>query len=424
MLRKTYWVLLTIFICQIAYATTLTTNYSLNKPASGDTDWAAEINANWDTIDGQMKTNADNITADIATHAALASVHHTATTDTFVTNKDSHDHNGGDGATITHSNVGSQTSDDHHNEAHTIASHSDTTGTGAELNTLTDGSTTSLHAHAGSGSGGTSRSISNSAETLTTNFTALFIKDDLISLETTADMIVLGLDTDNANTWTAAQTFNDFDVTVEHSVIAGEVTVDDVAYGAGWNGVLRVPTQNAVYDQVELKAPITSPTFQTSINGAYLTASEIAITDGSKNIVSAAVATYPSLTELTYVKGVTSGIQAQIDGVGGGSPGGSTNQIQINSGGTFNGVSGLTFDTGSSLLSVVGGSTVDGFLTVSGGVTFSSLDTYDTLLLLDGSSLSTHSSWDMQSQDGTCANCFLDNTETIICSSVTCSSKF
>lgn len=58
----------------------------------------------------------------------------------------------------------------------------------------------------------------------------------------------------------------------------------------------------------------TSPTFGTSITGSYLTASEILITDASKNIVSAPVATYPSLTELTYVKGVTSAIQTQIDG--------------------------------------------------------------------------------------------------------------
>lgn len=44
-----------------------------------------------------------------------------------------------------------------------------------------------------------------------------------------------------------------------------------------------------------------------------LTASEMVITDGSKNLVSAAVATYPSLTELTYVKGVTSAIQTQMN---------------------------------------------------------------------------------------------------------------
>ncbi|KKK55547.1 hypothetical protein LCGC14_3073430, partial [marine sediment metagenome] len=35
--------------------------------------------------------------------------------------------------------------------AHTVASHSDTTGTGAELNTLTDGSEATLHSHAADG---------------------------------------------------------------------------------------------------------------------------------------------------------------------------------------------------------------------------------------------------------------------------------
>ena len=40
-----------------------------------------------------------------------------------------------------------------HAEAHTVASHSDTSGTGAELNTLTDGSETTLHSHAVSPTG-------------------------------------------------------------------------------------------------------------------------------------------------------------------------------------------------------------------------------------------------------------------------------
>ena len=48
----------------------------------------------------------------------------------------------------THASTTGQTADDHHSEAHTVASHSDTTATGAELNELTDGSTTVLHAHA------------------------------------------------------------------------------------------------------------------------------------------------------------------------------------------------------------------------------------------------------------------------------------
>lgn len=74
-----------------------------------------------------------------------------------------------------------------------------------------------------------------------------------------------------------------------------------------------VPSAKATKTALDLKAPLTSPTFATSMNGSYLTASEILITDGSKNIVSAAVATYPSLTELSYVKGVTSAIQTQLD---------------------------------------------------------------------------------------------------------------
>ena len=37
-------------------------------------------------------------------------------------------------------------------------------------------------------------------------------------------------------------------------------------------------------------------------NGTALTASQLTATDASKNIVSLAVATYPSLTEISYVK--------------------------------------------------------------------------------------------------------------------------
>ena len=38
-----------------------------------------------------------------------------------------------------------------HDESHTVASHSDTTATGPELDELTDGSVTALHSHAGGG---------------------------------------------------------------------------------------------------------------------------------------------------------------------------------------------------------------------------------------------------------------------------------
>jgi len=61
------------------------------------------------------------------------------------------------------------------------------------------------------------------------------------------------------------------------------------------------------------KAPLTAPTFGTSITGSYLTASEMLITDADKKIVSAPVATYPSLTELSYIKGLSSAIQTQLN---------------------------------------------------------------------------------------------------------------
>src|SRR3990167_4703077 len=61
-----------------------------------------------------------------------------------------------------------------------------------------------------------------------------------------------------------------------------------------------------------LVAPVLGAATGTSLQLSGLTASEILITDASKNLVSLAVATYPSLTELTYLKGVTSAIQTQI----------------------------------------------------------------------------------------------------------------
>jgi hypothetical protein len=49
------------------------------------------------------------------------------------------------------------------------------------------------------------------------------------------------------------------------------------------------------------------------LNATSLTASQIVGTNADKDLVSLAVATYPSLAELAYVKGVTSAIQTQLD---------------------------------------------------------------------------------------------------------------
>jgi hypothetical protein len=60
---------------------------------------------------------------------------------------------------------------------------------------------------------------------------------------------------------------------------------------------------------------ISSPSgnFTESVNIASQTASTIAGFDANKNITSLSTATYPSLTELSYVKGATSNIQTQIN---------------------------------------------------------------------------------------------------------------
>ena len=48
---------------------------------------------------------------------------------------------------ISHNDLANIGSDDHHNELHTVASHSDTTATGSQLNALVGGSETTLHSH-------------------------------------------------------------------------------------------------------------------------------------------------------------------------------------------------------------------------------------------------------------------------------------
>ncbi len=56
-----------------------------------------------------------------------------------------------------------------------------------------------------------------------------------------------------------------------------------------------------------------SGSFSSNLSLSNQTASTIAGFDSSKNIVSLNTTTYPSLTELSYVKGVTSSIQTQLD---------------------------------------------------------------------------------------------------------------
>ena len=74
-------------------------------------------------------------------------------TSTAICASGAHTHDGTTGGgSIDHDDLTNVTADQHHAEAHTVASHSDTTATGTELGTLTDGSNAdALHVHAGAG---------------------------------------------------------------------------------------------------------------------------------------------------------------------------------------------------------------------------------------------------------------------------------
>lgn len=87
---------------------------------------------------------------------------------------------------------------------------------------------------------------------------------------------------------------------------AGTVTTVSVVTANGVSGsVVDATTTPAITLTLGAITP-------SAVQISGLTASEIIGTDASKNLVSLAVATYPSLTELTYVKGVTSAIQTQL----------------------------------------------------------------------------------------------------------------
>jgi hypothetical protein len=76
-MKKSYLAGLFVLVATVAYsATTYTTNYNLAKPGDGDEGYGEALRDNFDTIDTQMKTNADSTTAHVgdttAAHTAAA----------------------------------------------------------------------------------------------------------------------------------------------------------------------------------------------------------------------------------------------------------------------------------------------------------------------------------------------------------------
>jgi hypothetical protein len=127
---------------------------------------------------------------------------------------------------------------------------------------------------------------------------------------TSGDLIIALVDT-------PAQTSSNWDL-ISHSINYVPENVANKENTTLDTSTTKYPTNNLVKTKVDLKSDIASPTFTGTVTTPAIivsseTASRVAIIDASKNVKSADTATYPSLTELSYGKGVTSAIQTQID---------------------------------------------------------------------------------------------------------------
>ena len=103
------------------------------------------------------------------------------------------------------------------------------------------------------------------------------------------------------------------------TIVAGTSGTDFAVSSVGTTHTLNLPSASATARGVVTINGQTfagAKTFSTAPVLSSLTASEILALDASNNIQSLPVATYPSLTELSYVKGVTSAIQTQLANAG------------------------------------------------------------------------------------------------------------
>ena len=101
---------------------------------------------------------------------------------------------------------------------------------------------------------------------------------------------------------TLGTTGTDLSSTVANNTTTPVITLNVPDASATARGVVTTGAQTLAGAKTLSTAPILSS----------LTASQILATDASKNVQSLTTATYPSLTELSYVKGVTSALQTQL----------------------------------------------------------------------------------------------------------------
>lgn len=175
---------------------------------------------------------------------------------------------------LAHSAITGQTTNDHHNESHTVASHGDTAATGAELETLTDDSMAdSLHRHselsASDGSPNPVLSVSNDGNVglgTTTPSSRLTLSD------TTEDAMIFNVEAagnpsvDNVRIYTdqSSQNYNAGNVDAAGDYILSVGTrggVDNSWKSAGFAGAVHMALNKG-----NVGVGTTSPTAKLDVN--------------------------------------------------------------------------------------------------------------------------------------------------------------
>lgn len=140
-------------------------------------------------------------------------------------------------------------------------------------------------------------------------------------------------------------------------------------------------------------------------------ASLILATDASKNVQGLTTATYPSLTELSYVKGVTSAIQTQIDAKGSGT----VTSVSVASANGFAGSSSGGATPALTLSTTITGTLQGNGTAISASkVTLTQPATGSTLTILDGKTLTVDKTMEFTAADDTGVYTFPTGTKTLL----------
>lgn len=173
--------------------------------------------------------------------------------------------------------------------------------------------------------GGTTTLTATQFQNMAFDVTGVLTSNAIIEIpDNFSQMFVVDNETTGAYTLTvkhsasAAQTIPQGEKVLLYTTGSVIETVTTTGSGTGTVTSVSVVTANGVSGSVATSTTTPAITLTlgaitpSSVQVSGLTASELTATDASKNLVSLAVATYPSLTELSYVKGVTSAIQTQL----------------------------------------------------------------------------------------------------------------